>query len=72
MIQTQMHLCIIFSFHNYIFKFNDVLNNTLFMFWNMKINLELKFVIYTLCLQIVIDVLNYNILFHPKEITCFD
>jgi hypothetical protein len=60
MVHIQMHLCFIFSFHNYIFKFNDVLNNTLFMFWNMNINLELKFVIYTFYLQIVAILVNWK------------
>jgi len=50
MVHTQMHLCFIFPFHNYILKFNHVLNNTMFMFWNMN---KLKFVIYTFYLQIV-------------------
>jgi hypothetical protein len=72
MIHTQMHLCFILSFHNYIFKFNGVSSNTLFMFGNMNINLEWKFVIYTFYLQIVLDVLNFSILLHPKGITCFD
>ncbi len=32
MIHTQMHLCFTFSFNNYTFRFNDPLNNALFMF----------------------------------------
>ncbi len=63
-------LCFTFSFNNYTFKFNGVLNNTLFMFWNMNIKLQLKFLNYTPWLQIVLYALNLNILFHMKGTTC--
>jgi hypothetical protein len=38
MIHIQMHLCFTFSFNNYTFRFNDLLNNALLMFWKMNIN----------------------------------
>jgi hypothetical protein len=61
MIHIQMRLCFTFLF-NYTFKFNYQLNNTLLMFWKMNIKIYIFF-----DLQIVLNIVNFNILFHVKE-----